>query len=822
MKKFFLSLAAALALGAPAMAETVTDVLTQESVGIKAGTTYGEYTYTGKSGATYALQCAGDKGSIQLRSSNNNSGVVVTKSAGKVLSVAIEWQSETVDARVLNVYESSEAYSAPSDLYATGLTAVTTFTKSDGNASYTFEPQPAFIGLRSNSSAMYITQISITWDTDGSAGDDGNTGGETPEQPGGGDLVNTTIYSGLASGATPSEGWTIEDSILPEGLNYVWSWDQTYGYKASAYVSSVNYAASSYLVSPVIDLTDVTEAKLAFNQAVNFLKGNSNLLSVNVREDEGEWQPITVTGWPTTDSWTFVPATADLSAYDGKSIQIGFLYTSTTYVGATWEIKDVKVTGLKESTGGEEPTPSGNEVSINWASMGYDNGTAITEVKKDPVTLTFSKGTGNNAPAYYASGTNLRLYNGNSMKVEIENGYVITSIAFTTSSGYNFNENVIANKGQFAIDGTSTTWTAPEKCGSVLFTQGGSAQVRLTDVVIYYEEGQADEEPEGPVAPKGEISVKEALEIIASGNIPTDAVEVKGIISAIEDYSVSYGNATYTLVDAEGDVNSIKVYRGKWLNDESFSEEGLIEVGGTVVVKGVLQDYQGSPQLSGSFVVSYTAPENGGGEEPDPDQPGDNSKQVTQVFKTGLGFPEGAQAAVPTEDTTVTASDTGITYTLFGTNVNTGNYLMMAGKVVEGAYISWTLDFPMVELQMTTTSGCSTNEANAVYVYADDDLLTEEPLKVNVQGATFTVVIPEEKQTAGTVYKVVSSSDKYNTQFASFTYVKRENSTDGVEGVVAADEAEAIYFNLQGVRVQNPERGIFVKVQNGKATKVVK
>lgn len=39
---------------------------------------------------------------------------------------------------------------------------------------------------------------------------------------------------------------------------------------------------------------------------------------------------------------------------------------------------------------------------------------------------------------------------------------------------------------------------------------------------------------------------------------------------------------------------------------------------------------------------------------------------------------------------------------------------------------------------------------------------------------------------------------------------------------VAAAEGDAVYFNMQGVKVANPERGIFIKVAGGKATKVVK
>jgi hypothetical protein len=42
----------------------------------------------------------------------------------------------------------------------------------------------------------------------------------------------------------------------------------------------------------------------------------------------------------------------------------------------------------------------------------------------------------------------------------------------------------------------------------------------------------------------------------------------------------------------------------------------------------------------------------------------------------------------------------------------------------------------------------------------------------------------------------------------------------GVEVLSTEDNTNAVYYNLQGVRVQNPERGIFIRVNNGKATRV--
>jgi hypothetical protein len=47
-------------------------------------------------------------------------------------------------------------------------------------------------------------------------------------------------------------------------------------------------------------------------------------------------------------------------------------------------------------------------------------------------------------------------------------------------------------------------------------------------------------------------------------------------------------------------------------------------------------------------------------------------------------------------------------------------------------------------------------------------------------------------------------------------------TTEAGVGVVAADDATApaVYYNLQGVRVNNPENGLFIRVQGNKASKV--
>ena len=154
-------------------ADSATDVLTLATTGVPAGTNYTEWSgKTVSSSAVYAGQSAGDKGSIQLRSNNNNSGIITTSSGGNLKKIVVTWHPDTAAGRTLQVYGKSSAYNAPTDLYGdskgellgTIVKGTTTELNVEGNYQY--------VGLRSASSAMYLLDISITWDTTGE--------GETP------------------------------------------------------------------------------------------------------------------------------------------------------------------------------------------------------------------------------------------------------------------------------------------------------------------------------------------------------------------------------------------------------------------------------------------------------------------------------------------------------------------------------------------------------------------------------------------------------------------------------------------------------------------
>lgn len=161
---------------------------------------------------------------------------------------------------------------------------------------------------------------------------------DAPQAP---DISGGTTY--LLDGMND---FTQDNISLDAALNYVWSWDSSYNCaKASAYVGGGNKPSESYLVSPEIKLSDSPAA--TFSQALNYLYNNSraDYVSVCVREGKtGAWTEVNVSTWPDGSGWTFSDnCSIDLSAFAGKTVQIGFHYKSTSSCAPTWEVKRLVV-----------------------------------------------------------------------------------------------------------------------------------------------------------------------------------------------------------------------------------------------------------------------------------------------------------------------------------------------------------------------------------------------------------------------------------------------------------------------------------------------
>ena len=154
-------------MGINMYAAEVTDVLTWDKL-LEAGKGTSYQDFSGKSITSQAVYAgnasSGSDTYIQLRSNNNNAGIVTTTSGGKLKSVTIEFNSKTTD-RSIEVYGSNTAYTAATDLYGDAAgTKLGSIAADADNKTLTVEGDYTFVGLRSASGAIYVDKITIVWD----------------------------------------------------------------------------------------------------------------------------------------------------------------------------------------------------------------------------------------------------------------------------------------------------------------------------------------------------------------------------------------------------------------------------------------------------------------------------------------------------------------------------------------------------------------------------------------------------------------------------------------------------------------------------------
>lgn len=200
--------------------------------------------------------------------------------------------------------------------------------------------------------------------------------------------------------------------------------------------------------------------------------------------------------------------------------------------------------------------------------------------------------------------------------------------------------------------------------------------------------------------------------------------------------------------------------------------------------------------------------------------------------------------------------DVALTFNGANANLPTGKVLKnVTVTIVPGADNALTIKFAPESIEDEQEAWYLVGEAplewnfndNTIMTKAGDNVYTKTvdaatadkfTFKVDKNGAWSNCYILPEDVTAvelGKEYELVGPVDSQNNMHiaADWTNVTVTVTIDGEkvkmvctagEGAIEAIEADntpAIYFNLMGQRVANPENGVFVRVQNGKATKVI-
>lgn len=236
---------------------------------------------------------------------------------------------------------------------AMGNTAQLTVTGTNGALSYTSNDT----GVATVSDAGLITPVSVgttTIDITSEATEDYNAGSTS---------VTVNVTAELTPQGLPYENTLINshtdftiNNVSTGSLSTIWS-DSQYGVTANANKTTSN--VETYLESPLINLSSVSSATLSFNHCIRYFKDVETAkaqTALEVRVKNGDWIPVEIPTYPTTQGNTGVNTEVSLDDYAGSIIQFRFKYLATSTDPGRWQIKNLTVDGV---------VPPAHEITIN-------------------------------------------------------------------------------------------------------------------------------------------------------------------------------------------------------------------------------------------------------------------------------------------------------------------------------------------------------------------------------------------------------------------------------------------------------------------------
>lgn len=409
--------------------------------------------------------------------------------------------------------------------------------------------------------------------------------GETPEEPTQPeqpeDTTKTTGNVVFQESFAKSQGNFTVDYLSDAKTS--WKINESIGcIAASGNLDKKNTATESRLVSPVIDLTGITKTTLSFSHAGKFFKNQDTERTLWVKEyGAADWTQIAIPNSFSNKDWTFVDNVVDLSAYDGKKIQIAFHYVSTAEAAGKWEIKNVVVRGEGGTSVVDDKGTEANPYTPSEVLALVTLPAGDVYVKGKVVSYTEGDDQYKNA-SYYISDDGTA-----SGRLQVYHGKYVGGGDFTSELALRAGDEVV-------VKGTITEYNNNKEIatGSSIVTINGGTDPIASEV-------------HDPDAKGGENNPYTPAEALALTTLPQGDVYVSGIVVADVAGSDQYGNADY-FISADGSENGqIKVFRGKWLGAAKFTSEQQLKKGDRVVVKGQLTVYQNVNQIAaGSELIS--------------------------------------------------------------------------------------------------------------------------------------------------------------------------------------------------------------------------
>lgn len=477
----------------------------------------------------------------------------------------------------------------------------------------------------------------------------------------------------------------------------------------------------------------------------------------------------------------------------------------------------------------------------------------------------------------------IRLYGKASLTISSENVKMTKIVLTCTSSSYVKTMSVTPDTWTVSNNGTTITATNTAGTNSITLTNTESGQARISSIVITGEAG-AIEYPNSCDMPtfnvENNVEVEVGSKIIASCGTKKSTVKIVDSEGETVNGETETAQAVYTVPNVVGKTITLTASASVQgadgiLNSKSASlnvkvialkpfdllNTGVFEMSGSgytmynwtsndTKVKyyakaGVNNGLQINPKNSGnsinSGIVSVENPDNLGIEKIVVTLSTEKDNMVLNMSNTAGSYVENSTDA---SKASVSGASDGVAITpehVNGTNVYTYipdvSYMYFAITASSKGAIQITdikvyykndapvapavPEFDNVELKGEIITGETLKfkavEGVSIWYKIETATPANAPMReVNAEGYTKY----ESPVTLSTNMKSVSfyaEDDATGTKSETVTYAIDLQS--GIAGI-AAESSEAVYYNLQGVRVDNPTKGLYIRVANGKSGKV--
>ena len=593
---------------------SVTDNITLTTTGVSSGsTTYSNWTATGTSGAAYAGNSAGGNAAIQMRSNNSTSGIVTTTSGGTASNVTVTWlTNDGNNNRTVNVYGKNTAYSAASDLYNTSTQGTLLGSATYGTStSITVSGSYTYIGLRSNSGALYLTNVAVTW---------GGSGGTTEyvtecaaaatytitwnaTQNGGTcSTATSTITAGNAVGTLPTatkdcntfNGWytqatggtKITTSTVPTGSVTYYAQYTINSHTLSVVASPTTYGTVSGGGSYNCGTSHTITATANTGYAFSYWSLNSSSVSTSASYS------VTMPDENVTYTAIFVAGTASYTVKHYKQNTDGSTYPSTP---TETETKNGTTGGTTAATA--KSYTGFTAQSFSQATIAADGSTVVSiYYKRDTYTIYYYRGnygTGTNTSATKLYGVDLTLP---STAMFTRSGYVQTgwsTSAAGTTKAYDLGGAYTANSGTTLYP----YWTAVYTITWNATTNGGTCSTTTSTVTAGDAVGTLPSATKDCYTLKGWYTTATGNTQVTATTVPTGSVTYYA--QFIQDtYTINYDKGSY----GTGTNTSATKNCGENLTlpGAIFTRSGYVQTGWSTSAAGTTKAYD----LGGTYTAN--------------------------------------------------------------------------------------------------------------------------------------------------------------------------------------------------------------------------